>query len=75
MKPTWTPFVRGKKVQTKDSWSPRGRVAPVPQGQCQASGLLKNFFCVSLSACSICRGTIGASPDPNLSAQSAAAPM
>lgn len=37
--------------------------------------LIKNFFsCVSLSACSICRGTIGASPGPNLSAQSAAAP-
>lgn len=48
-------------------------VAPVPWGQCQAAGLLKTFCCVSLSACSICRGTIGASPGLNLSAQSAAA--
>lgn len=49
-------------------------VAPVPWGQCQAAGLLKTFCCVGLSACSICRGTIGASPGLNLSAQSAAAP-
>lgn len=76
-----------KTGQTKDSWSLGDRVAPVPWGLCQSCGLIKKVFfflslgvcvcvCVfSLSACSICRGTIGASPGPILSAHSAAAPM
>lgn len=64
-----------KTGQTKDSWSPRGPCGPGTVGTMPSCGLIKNFFCcVSLSACSICRGTIGASPGPNLSAQSAAAP-
>lgn len=58
-----------------DSWSPRGPCGPGTVGTMPSCGLIKNFFsCASLSACSICRGTIGASPGPNLSAQSAAAP-
>lgn len=68
-------YSRGKKVARQRTVDSQGdRVAPVPWGQCQAAGLLKTFCCISLSACSICRGTIGASPGLNLSAQSAAAP-